>query len=214
MLAEGCEGTNDRGRQVVGDRDPFERVANLGAKGVDRRSVVRLHTRQPIEQIIERPRFHEDPAVGVGRHAIANRHLDAHNSRELAESCSLSADELDLRPVDLTKVSHIAIARDRVCCCCRHGRVMVSTPKPLAASPLSRGTLLLAPAIWVCRAHRRRRGPPIRALFLSPMSCSKASRSWKSSSLIHSRSRRRPTLSWRRCSCRPSTERCPWPRWR
>ena len=80
LLAEAGERAGDRGRQIVGDGDPFERPADLRAERTDRLTVVRLQAGQPIERIIDRRRVRHDPPERVRRHAEAGRHADALDS--------------------------------------------------------------------------------------------------------------------------------------
>ena len=108
LFAEPGERAGDRRRQIVGDRDPFERPADLRAERADRLPVVRLQARQPIEPIVDRRRFRHDPQEGVRRHAKAGRHADAFDPRKLPQVRALAASERDLRLVDLIETQHVA----------------------------------------------------------------------------------------------------------
>jgi hypothetical protein len=56
-----------------------------------------MEAQQPIELIIDRPRFPHDALEAVRRHAKTSRHADAINPRKLPQMCALAANESDLR---------------------------------------------------------------------------------------------------------------------
>ena len=108
LLAEPDERAVDRRRQIVRDGDRFERSADVRAQRADRVPVVRLEVRQPIEPIVDRPRFRHDPLEGGRRDAKASRHADAFDPRKLPQVRALAADERELRLVDLLEKEHVA----------------------------------------------------------------------------------------------------------
>ncbi len=106
LLAEAAERTGDRRRQLAGDGDRFDGLADLRAERTDRVPVVRVQARQPIEPILDRRRVPHDPLEGFRRHAKAGRNADAVDARKLAQVRALAAYERDLRLADLVKTHH------------------------------------------------------------------------------------------------------------
>ena len=135
LLAEPGERAADRLRQVVRDGDRFDGPADLRAERADRLPLVRLQTRQPIEPIVDRRRVRHDPLEGVRRHAEASRHADAFHPRKFAQIRRPSANERDLRLVDLLE----SPTRNSSCAFLLCASSGVSQP-PLELPPLQRAT--------------------------------------------------------------------------
>jgi hypothetical protein len=108
LIAEPGERAGDRRRQIVGDGDPFDGSADLRAERADRLPVVRLQIGQPIEPIVDRRRFRQDPLEGARRDAKALRHADAFDPRKLPQVRALAADDRELCLVDLLETQHVA----------------------------------------------------------------------------------------------------------
>src|SRR5438132_8587936 len=82
--------------------------ADLRAERADRVAVVRTHTRQLVQQTIDRRRVGHDPAKRLRRHAEAVGYADAVDPRKLAQLRTLAPDERDPRPVHLAEPHHEA----------------------------------------------------------------------------------------------------------
>src|SRR6185295_4135078 len=63
--------------------------------------------RQPIEPIVDRRRFGQEPPERVRRDAEAGRHADAFDARKLPQVCALATDDRELRPVDVLETQHV-----------------------------------------------------------------------------------------------------------
>ena len=98
----------DGRRQIIGDRDRRNGIAELGADRADRLPVVRAHTREAVEPFVDRRRIGHDPAEGVRRHAEAGRYPDARHPGELAEVRPLAADDADVVPAQPVEPDHVA----------------------------------------------------------------------------------------------------------
>ena len=109
LLAEPCERVGDRRREIVGDGDPFDGLADLRAERADRLPVIRVAARQPIQLIVDRRRFRHDPPEGVRRHAKASRHADAFDPRQPAQVRALTANDRDLHLVNLLQTQHVLL---------------------------------------------------------------------------------------------------------
>ncbi len=103
------ERAGDRRREIVRGGGFLDGPADLRAERTDRFPVVRLRTRQPVEQSVDRGRLLDDPPEGLRRHAETSRHADPFDARERAEVCALAADERDLGLVHLVKVPHVLL---------------------------------------------------------------------------------------------------------
>jgi hypothetical protein len=101
LPAEPGERARDRRREIVGDGDPLDSPADLGAERADRLPIIRLQARQPIESMVDRRLFRHHPPEGIRRDAKALRHTDAFDPRKLPEVRTLAANDRDLRLVDL-----------------------------------------------------------------------------------------------------------------
>ncbi len=108
VLAEPGERAIDRRRQVVRDGDRFETPADRPAQRADRLALVRVHARQPIEPIVDRRRFCDDPPERVRRHTEPGRHADAVDPRQLCQVRALAANDRELHLVDLMEAHHVA----------------------------------------------------------------------------------------------------------
>ena len=106
VLAETGDLPGDRRRQIVGEGDPFERLADLRAERADPLPVVRVQARQPIEPIVDRWRLPHDPPERVRRHAEARWHADAFDARKLSQIRALATHDRDLRRVDVLQTQH------------------------------------------------------------------------------------------------------------
>jgi hypothetical protein len=111
VLVELGECSGDCCRQIVGDSDRFEDRASLCAERANRLPVVRLQVRQPIKLIVDRWRLRDDPAEGVRGDAEARRHADVFDPQEFAKVRALTANDCDLRLIDLLKTQHVAAHR-------------------------------------------------------------------------------------------------------
>src|SRR5581483_5327862 len=63
---------------------------------------------QPIKPIVDRRVFRHDPLEGIRGDAKARWHADAVDSGELPQVRAFSADDRDLRLVDLLEIQHVA----------------------------------------------------------------------------------------------------------
>ena len=98
-----ADGASDGRRQVVGDGERFERLAELRAERADGLPVLRPQARQPLQPAVEGWRSRQDAPEGLRRDAEARRHAHALEPRERPQVRALPADERDLRPVDLVE---------------------------------------------------------------------------------------------------------------
>ena len=110
LAAKPVDRAGDRRRQVVGDDDPLDDPADLGAERGDHLPVVGVQPRQPAERLIDqRRRRGHDPPERVRRHAEASRNANALDPPELAQVRALAPDKRALRLVDLVEAQHVSV---------------------------------------------------------------------------------------------------------
>ena len=129
LLAEPGDRGGDRRGQIVGYGDPFERSADLRAERGNLLPVIRLEAREPINRIVERRCFSDDPPEAVRRDTEAGRYADAFDPRELTQVRALATNDRDLRLVDLIETQHIvAHLSTPLRPHCQHARVLATAP--------------------------------------------------------------------------------------
>ena len=107
MLIQPTERLGDGDRYIVRNGDPFESPADLSADGANRVTVLWTQARQPIDPDLDGWRLRHDPPKHPRRHAEASRHVDALDSRELAQVRAFATNDPYLRPVDLLQIQHV-----------------------------------------------------------------------------------------------------------
>ena len=108
VLAEALERLRNRRRDLVRDGDRFDDPADFRADRADRVAVVELQSRQVDRSHATTARRH-DSFEGVGRHAESGWYVDAFDPRQLSQVRAFTADDRDLRLVDVVEVQHVAV---------------------------------------------------------------------------------------------------------
>ena len=164
VLAEPGDGLRDRGRQLARYLDRFDDSADVGTDRPDRFPVGRAEERKMVQLCVEQRRLRHHLLEGIRGYTETGRDADAiDTARQLTEACPLTADERDLRLVDIPEIHDAVVHPSTFPSLCpvllvsdrppaplrvpvRTAACIVSRRMLLAASPPPACTMLLAGA--------------------------------------------------------------------